>query len=186
MSLSHLVHHRIEKIRRERPELLGVLDFIEVPMHTARAQSANASITLNEILEGVVGSFDWLDADTLRSLVSVPKYNIRFRKEAAASLAIIIETLVENCRAHSDVYHDTISIRVVRGLKRVRESELRSQPGLLLRITYEAKHTRTQLDLLDRLTIAPVWEEEDRSYHFGMFLLGAHARLWGGLTYVDT
>jgi hypothetical protein len=94
MSLSHLVHHRIEKIRRERPEFEGVLDFIEVPMRTARVE--NGSMTLNGILNSVVESFDWLDSQMLKALVSVPKtYELQFRKEAAASIAIIVDACRE-------------------------------------------------------------------------------------------
>jgi hypothetical protein len=187
ISMSHIVYHRIQKVRRDHAGLGNILDFIESPIRKVDKKiQSEGEQTLTEIVERVERDIFGLSAKNFRRLVRCNfDKNILIREEAAASIAIIIETLIENCRTHASVEKDNIEITLTTrsGLP---PGSCGTDEDLQIRIAYEARVARQQLDLLDKLTIAPVWQDEDRTYHFGMFLLGAHARLLGGVTYVDT
>jgi two-component sensor histidine kinase len=187
ISMSHIVYHRIQKVRRDHAELENILDFIESPIRKVeRVADGEGEQTLANIVERVERGVFGLSATNFRKLVTCKSdKNILIRKDAASSIAIIVETLIENCRTHASVDKDSIEITITTrsGLP---PGSCGTDEDLQIRIAYQARVARQQLDLLDKLTIAPVWQDEDRTYHFGLFLLGAHARLLGGVTYVDT
>lgn len=187
ISMSHIVYHRIQKIRRDHPELTQILNFIANPIQIANKPGyEEAHDRLTDIINGLNSGIAGISDKQFRKLVrnNIPD-DILIRGETASSIAIILETLIENCRIHANVDKDEIEISLVTGAGQP-VKELQEDAGVQLQISYKARIARQNLDLLDRLTISPVWEDEDQTYHFGMFLVGAHARLLGGVTYVDT
>jgi hypothetical protein len=181
ISTAHLVYHRIQQTRRERPDIGEVLDFIERPRHAAAAQSVSA-LTLSDVVAGIAEQYPTQVA-AIKELVSInAPEGLRIRQDAVSSVWLILEMLIENCLTHAHIKKDTLRVDVIGD---THDSRTPSSAGPRLTLYYEAKVARKSVDLLDKLTISPVWSDEDRTHHFGMFLLGAHARLLGGVTYID-
>ena len=178
ISMSHVLHHRIQKVRRERPDLSEILDFIEKPMpaRTVELNRPAGLVSIGTLKSSIANNIPNVSAEQLDRLVRLAgTSDVEIRPDAADLLSIIIETLAENSRVHAHINKDTLSLYML---------PKSGNPNRLV-IEYRSHSARQPVELLDQLGIAPVWQEDDHSYHFGMFLAGAHARLLGGLIYVD-
>jgi hypothetical protein len=92
----------------------------------------------------------------------------------AHSLEVIFENLLENASAH-----DALRWPIKVSFKHGPLGEQR------LDISYEPPQRMLLQSDTDRVSIAPRWDPNDRTYHLGMFLVGVHVRLLGGVIWVD-
>jgi hypothetical protein len=190
LALQHYKAHQLIKLKRSRNiserQLARKIDEMVKPFGGMTYDEADPPIRLRDVVirtrrfaRHLLSSTSKVAAK--RVVVTRGAGKLAFSGRSAASIQLILSTLVENAKQHSRLGRERICIRDIGTGVACAEQV----GGKFLEISYSSLMSR-ELKVLQRVGISPIWSSVDRTHHFGMFLIGLHTRMLGGQLYVDT
>jgi two-component sensor histidine kinase len=189
LSFRHINQHRIEEFRgtldgSQREAFEGIVSSLEVPYQAEESVSAADAASIQALAEALAQHAK--DAQKTRNPRNVVIAQIGTESVVshtfAASVRAIVYDLVENSKTHAYLKKDRISITEFGP-----SIESRHQHLAELDIEYRTSGI-VEAQLLDQAFLVPIRDDENDygpTHHLGLFLIGVHARLLGGIVYVN-
>lgn len=183
LTFMHFTAHQIEKskiyLRDYPPEVLAAAraqqgrmspNYID-PKDSAEIETSVLIDSVRNFIAQLASDIDVDPESVLQLEGAAPR---RLSARHAHSLEVILENILENAK-----HHDDLSVPLV--LRFAPKGSRAAQ----IQIRYFAERQRLFPHQTDRIGIAPRWDEVDDTFHMGTFLAGVHARLLGGVMWVD-
>jgi hypothetical protein len=183
LSFVHSAAHQREQLKKmlhDRPDILAQAERAERRMSPDYIDPDDNKRVATQSLLAKIGGFiedtradpsvPWTD---ILNIVGIPPVQLAYKQ--AHSLEVILENILQNASNH-DNFRGAITLDF--GVKNSgRRGDVRK-----LVISYGPPAKRIFGGACDRVGIAPQWD--GKVFHLGMFLVGVHVRMLGGVLWV--
>ncbi len=184
LSFTHFATHRLENFERslddtQKFELRQILERLNSAYSSAQLSNNSGTAKTKCFLRNILSYARGLQksdekVDIIRVTGDVPD---RLPLPFERSFEVILKSLIDNAKRHSKLEEDNLEIRF--SSKHFDGAVSAKHP--YVEVHYRASRGSIEEHEIESFTVSPIPDPDGETIHLGLFLIGVHTRLLGGV-----